>query len=146
MVKDIKELIKEVLEKGYLMSLGTVDDGGVWVSDVIYIFDDNLNIYWMSDPNVRHSKAVLKNSKIAGNITLNGPKENNLGIQFEGIAEKIEGKRYDLAIKHFTKRKKPKPKENEDILQGDSWYILKPKKIELICEELFSFKKQKLEL
>lgn len=41
----IKNLIKEVLDQGYLMSLATVDDGGVWVSDVIYIYDDNFNIY-----------------------------------------------------------------------------------------------------
>ncbi len=46
--KDIKQLIKEVLERGYLMSLGTVDDGGVWVSDVIYVFDDDFTMYWMS--------------------------------------------------------------------------------------------------
>ncbi|MBX4200639.1 hypothetical protein KW786_00765 [Candidatus Parcubacteria bacterium] len=42
---DIKKLILEVLEKGYLMSLGTQDSAGVWVCDVIYIFDEDLNIY-----------------------------------------------------------------------------------------------------
>ena len=36
----LKELIKEVLEKGYLMSLATSDGGGVWVADVIYVYDD----------------------------------------------------------------------------------------------------------
>ena len=146
MEENIKDLIKEVLEKGYLMSLATLDDGGVWVSDVIYIFDEYLNIYWMSDPDVRHSKALLKSPKIAGAITSNEPKEDNLGIQFEGIAQKIEGARYDLAKKHYAKRKKPQPKESDDILQGDYWYMLKPKKIELIHERLFGFNKQKLEL
>ena len=57
---NIKSLITEVLEKGYLMSLATVDDGGVWVADVIFIYDDALNIYWMSDSDVRHSKAIVK--------------------------------------------------------------------------------------
>ena len=144
--KDVKSLILDVLEKGYLMSLGTQDDGGVWVSDVIYIFDEGLNIYWMSSPNVRHSKAIIVNPKIAGTITANLPKEDNLGIQFEGIAEKIEGARYDLALKHFIKRKKPEPKETDDVLYGSSWYLLKPKSIELIYEKYFGFKKQKLEL
>ena len=68
MEHDIKKLIKEVLEKGYLMSLGTVDEGGVWVCDVIYIFDDDLNIYWMSKDFRRHSKAILINPGIAGTI------------------------------------------------------------------------------
>ena len=146
MEHDIKKIIKEVLEKGYLMSLGTMDEGGVWVCDVIYVFDDELNIYWMSDSETRHSKAILINPKIAGTITVNSPKENNLGIQFEGTAEKIEGARYDLAKKHYAKRKKVEPKETEDVLQGDSWYQLKPKRIELICEEFFGFEKQKLNI
>lgn len=68
--KDIKELVKEVLKKGYLMSLATLDDGGVWISDVIYIYDNDLSIYWMSDPEVRHSKAISKKNKVAGTIVL----------------------------------------------------------------------------
>ena len=146
MEHDIRKLIKEVLEKGYLMSLGTVDEGGVWVCDVIYIFDDQLNLYWMSDPDCRHSRAVIKNPNIAGTITVNSPKENNLGIQFEGIGAKIEGVRFDLAKKHYAKRNKSEPKETDDVLRGDSWYMLKPKRIELIHEKLFGFKKQKINL
>ncbi len=145
-MNNIKELIREVLDKGYLMSLGTADDGGVWVADVIYIHDDELHIYWMSDPDVRHSQALLKNNKVAGTITVSGADEHNTGIQFEGYAEKIEGLRFDLTKKHFIKRNKPEPKESDDVLQGDSWYVLKPEKIELIYEKLFGFEKQKLEL
>lgn len=127
------------------MSLATVDSGGVWVSDVIYIFDQELNIYWMSDPTARHSQSILQNKQVAGTITVSGQGEDNLGVQFEGVAEKIEGTRYDLALKHFAKRKKPVPTEADDVLQGDSWYVLKPQKIELICERLFGFEKQKYE-
>ena len=86
-MKDIKELIKEVLDNGYLMNLGTLDSRGVWVCDVIYIYDKDLNIYWMSDPEARHSKALIKN-KVAGTITVSWQGENNLGIQFERIANK----------------------------------------------------------
>lgn len=143
---ELKGLIKEVLEKGYLMSLGTVDEGGVWVADVIYIFDDNFNIYWMSDPEVRHSTAVLKNPQAAGTITVSWDKDRELGLQFSGVVEKIEGPRYDLALKHYAKRGKPQPAESDDVLEGDSWYVLKPKFFELINGELFGFNKQKYEL
>lgn len=137
----------EVLEKGHLMSLATQDDGGLWVADVIYIYDDNLNIYWMSDPDVRHSKAVLSNKQVAGTITTsNKSKELNLGIQFSGNAEKIEGSRYDLAVKHRTKRGHPIPKEDEDVLQEDSWYILRPNKIDLVDEQNFGYDKKSIEL
>ena len=63
---DIKARILEVLEKGYLISLATHDDGGLWVADVVYTFDDDLNIYWMSYPTVRHSKAIEDNNQAAG--------------------------------------------------------------------------------
>lgn len=146
MGNNIRQLIQEVLGKGYLMSLGTTDEGGVWVSDVIYVYDDGLNIYWMSDPDVRHSQSISKNPRVAGTITVSGQGEDNLGIQFDGIAEKIEGPRFDCALKHYVKRKKPAPKETDDVLQGDSWYRLRPKKIELIHEKLFGFEKKILEL
>ena len=144
---DIKSRILEVLDKGHLMSLATIDNGGLWVADVIYVFDEDLNIYWMSDPDVRHSKAILKNKQVAGTITIsNKSKEPNLGIQFSGTAEKIDGARYDLAIKHLTKRGYPEPKETDDVLQGDSWYVLHPVKIDLVDEENYGYNKKSLEL
>jgi uncharacterized protein YhbP (UPF0306 family) len=145
MKHDIQALIQEVLEKGYLMSLATHDDGGVWAAVVIY-FSDGLNIYWMSDPDVRHSKAILHNPKVAGAITASTKGEKNLGLQFEGIAEKIEGVNYDLAKKYYAKKGKLEPKEDDDVLEGDSWYVIKPSKIQLIHEEHFGFKKHLLEL
>ncbi len=64
MQQKIKQLIQKVFEKGYLMSLAIQDEGGVWVADVIYIYDDNLTFYWMSDPDSRHSIAITKNKKV----------------------------------------------------------------------------------
>jgi len=128
------------------MSLATLDDGGVWVADVIYIFDEDLNIYWMSDPEVRHSQAVLVNQQVAGTITVsNKNKEPNLGLQFSGIAEKIEGSRFDLAKIHLTKRGYPEPKESDDVLQGDSWYMIRPQFMDLIDEKSWGYDKKKLE-
>lgn len=146
MIPETKQLILEVLGRGYLMSLGTLVDGNVWVSDVIYIHDEDLNIYWMSSPNTRHSKAILEHPQVAGTITVSGQGEDNMGLQFSGIAQKIDGARYDLILKHFAKRKKELPGETDDVLQGDSWYVLKPSRIELTYEKLFGFEKQVIEL
>ena len=129
------------------MSLATVDDGGVWVSDVIFIYDDNFNIYWMSDPDVRHSLAIEKDKKVAGAIVLsNKLGEKSLAIQFSGVAKKIDGARYDLALKHYKKTGKPEPKEEDDVLEGDSWYELTPTKMRLNDMENFGYDKQDVEL
>ncbi len=92
-MSDIRTLIKEeVLEKARFMSLATHDDGGVWVADVIFIFDDDLNIYWLSETKTRHSQAIIKNPNVAATITLTSKAgEPNIGIQFAGTAEKLEG-------------------------------------------------------
>lgn len=85
----IKKLIKQILGEGYLMSIAVMDEGGVWVSDVIHDYD--LNIYWMSNPDARHSKAIIKDKRAAGTITVDSASNDDKGIQFEGTAEKIDG-------------------------------------------------------
>lgn len=146
MEPNIKQLIQEVLEKGHVMSLATVDSGGVWVSDVIYVYDENFNLYWTSSVHVRHSKAVVENNQVAGTITIGGLGEDNLGIQFAGVVSTVQEDRYDLTVKHFAKRGKTAPPQGDESLKGKSWYMLTPNKIELINEKLFGFHKQKIEL
>jgi uncharacterized protein YhbP (UPF0306 family) len=144
-MEDLKLLIKEILDRSHLMTVGTIDEGGPWVANVVFIYDENFNIYWMSDPETRHSKAILNNSKTAGTICLNNKsKEPNIAIQLSGAANKIEGERFDLAKKHLTKRGYPEPKETDDVLQGDSWYMIKPDFIDLTHEELFGYNKKKI--
>jgi len=124
------------------MNLGTIDDSGVWVAPVVFIYDEDLNIYWMSDPDVRHSKAVQFSPKVSASIVAREKGGSNLAIQFEGIAEKIEGNRPDLAVKHYSKRGKKMPEPNEDVLQGDSWYKVRPISIRLNDQENFGYEKQ----
>ena len=143
---NIKKRIIEVLKGGYLMSLGSEDNGGVWVADVIYVFDDDLNIYWMSKIFRRHSKAIDEvNNKVAGTITItNNGEKNDLGLQFEGRAEKIRGFRPDLGIKFFKKRGLNMPNNPKDILGEHSWYKLVPNKICLIDQKNFERERQDL--
>lgn len=144
---DLRERVKEVLRGTHLMSLATRDAEGLWVADVIFIYDDDLTLYWMSDPAARHSRAILKSEEAAGTITASAAgKVPNLGIQFAGHAEKIDGPRYDLAVKHYAKRGRPEPKEEDDVLEGDSWYKLTFTKLKLIDEENFGYDAQDIAL
>ena len=146
---DIKKRIFEVLKQTHLMSLGVSDKNGPWIADVIFIYDNEFNLYWMSDPEARHSEAILENNKVAGSIT-NSTKsrETNFGIQFEGIAEKLEGIQFKLLVKHLAKRGYPKPELSQasKVLDGDLWYKLKPTMIGLIDEKNFGYDRQDLNL
>jgi uncharacterized protein YhbP (UPF0306 family) len=144
----IKKRILEILEKGYLLSLGTVDDGGVWVSEVIYIYDENFNIYWMSEPKNRHSKAIDMDSSVAGTITIsNHFKEKDFGIQISGTAKKAEENKISLMIKYLKKRGVNIPSKPLDLMKKDFvWYKMTPTKIELVDQESFGYEKRELKL
>ncbi len=143
--EELRTLIKETLRKGHLMSLATTDSGGLWVSDVIYVYDESFNLYWISDPNTRHSKAILSNSNVALTITVsNKSKESNEGLQIAGVAEKLEGRQYELAKKHWQKRGKEPPQEKEEYLEGESWYKITPTLVDVINESLWGFDKKSL--
>lgn len=140
MTVNLRSRVREVLEQSHLMSLATHDEGGVWVADLIFISDDDSNLYWMSDPDCRHSKAIEQNPQVAGSITASvRSKEPNFGIQFSGTAERLVGPRHDLAVKHRAKRGRPAPLESEDFLQGEAWYKLTLTKLRLIDEANFGF-------
>lgn len=143
---EVKKIIKQILKDGYLMSLGTNDESGTWVSDVVYVHD-GFDIYWISDDETRHSQAILKNPKVAATITIsNNRGEDNVGLQIEGVAERLEGENYKLAVAHLKKRGKGPIKEGKPFLDEESWYHLKPTKIELIYEPKWGFNKKSLDL
>jgi len=145
-MEQMRDLVKKVLDEAFLMSLATVDESGPWVSDLIFIYDDDFNIYWLSQENTRHSQAILKNNQVAASITVsNNQGEDNIGLQLEGQAEKLEGDDLKLAMKHCLKRKKTPPEKEGEILDPrESWHKLTPEKIELIYEPLWGFSKQNL--
>lgn len=145
--QEIKDLARKVLEDGYLMSLGTVDEGGVWVADVIYIHDENFNLYWLSFPHHRHSKAIEGSPKVACAITTSWETGNERALQIEGVAEKIDGPLFEYEKKLASKRGMMIPSVAGRVLEdGHSWYVLKPTKIELIHNKPFGYKKQNVEL
>ena len=146
-MQDVRVLVKSILEQGYLMSLGTVDNVGVWVSDVIYLHDADFNIFWLSDPDARHSKAIRENPKVAATVTIsNSAGEENVGLQIAGTVDELEGNNLALATQHRLKRKKEPPTRDGEVEEGDRWYRLRPKRIEVIYEPAFGFEKKTLKL
>lgn len=144
-MQDLKPLIIEILDATYLMSLGTTSGNSPWVADVIFVYDDDLNIYWLSKDSTRHSSNISINQKVAASITSSAKQgEDNKGLQIEGDAFKVDGLLPKMAIKHLAKRKKiGVDYKNILAIRNESWYMLKPTNIEVIYEPLFGYVKQK---
>ena len=144
---ELMDEVRVILSKGYLMSLATIDESGPWVSDVVFVFKENCNIYWLSKPDARHSIAIKNNSKVAASITVNTSKEPDLGLQISGIAEKIEGDLIDLAKAHRIKRGKSADLRMGELLDnGRCWYVLRPQLIDIIDEVKYGFEKPSLKI
>ena len=143
-MKDLRSLIKEVLETGYLLALASVDEGGPWVSDVIYISDSNLNLYFISRLEFRHSKAFEKNSQAAGAITaVEKPEGQSTGVQLAGTISKVSQIPADALVRYSQKRA---GKNTWKLEPGDAWYKLTPTMFDLIYEPVFGYTKKTLKL
>lgn len=142
---DLLTLTREALSASYLMSLGVVDAEGPWVADVIFVHDDDCNMYWMSTTDRRHSIAIESNPNVAAGITVTkAPGEPDIGVQMSGVAEAIDSVPRDVALRYFRKRNKPEPAEDFIVLEEHQWYVLRPARIELIDEAHFGYDRQKV--
>ena len=123
---DINIRIGEVLRRGRLMSLATIDESGPWVSDLIYVHDDSFCLYWISRVGRRHSLAIASHPHAACSITIEKLKKD-LGLQMEGKAQQLNAAPV-VADAYWKKRGAPKV----PISDEHAWYQFTPTKIELL--------------
>ncbi len=84
----LKKLIKDYLKEAKMMQLATSFNNQPWVCNVWFATDENLNIYWFSSTQRRHSKEVMNNQKVAAAIVLPlTPADPPRGLQLQGVAE-----------------------------------------------------------
>lgn len=139
----LEKLIREYFGSTRMMQIATCDDNQPWVCTVYYAHDDDLNVYWISTPDSRHSKEILKNPKIAGAIAFSQepyPEEGVRGLQFEGTAELLEGVEEESANKLYIQQLDREATLLEDIRSGKNphkFYKISPTKFVLFDTKNF---------
>lgn len=135
-IANLKELVKKYLDEAKLMQLATSLGNKPWVCSVWFAADKDLNIYWLSSTNRRHSKEILKNSNVAGAIVLpHAPDDLPRGIQFSGEAKVLEDKNEIKKVisiysgRIFSKEKISEFMSNEE--KSHKFYKIKPKQFVL---------------
>ena len=87
---EIEKTIRDYLPQVIHMSLATSANDQPWVCEVHFVSDDDLNLYFRSTPQRRHSLEIENNAKVAGNIiTQHFLGQKVRGVYFEGTAEKL---------------------------------------------------------
>lgn len=88
---NVEQLIRKYLSDIFHLSLATCADNKPWVCEVHYVYDDDLNFYFLSKPSRRHSKEIAANPNVAGNVVKqHSATETPRGVYFEGRAEMLE--------------------------------------------------------
>lgn len=145
MENEVRDLSRKILDKGSFISLATHDDGGVWVSGLLYVLDSEYNIYWKSDDAVRHSQAILNNPNVAGTVIITAkPGETSEAVQIAGTAERITEVPEEVRRNYLVKRNKTS--ESDTTHPDTTWYKLIPQKVRLSYSPRFGYDKQDAEL
>lgn len=102
---DLRNLIEEYLKEANMLQVVTAKDNQPWAATVYFAYDANLNLYWLSKPDRRHSQEIRSNPKVGGVVVLahvHGDKVR--GLQLEGKAEEMGEVGIDEALKVYSDR------------------------------------------
>lgn len=88
---DTEKTIRQYLQSAKMMQLATVADDQPWCCSLFYAPDEELNIYWISLPDTRHSQAILSNNRVAATVAIAfTPGKPVVGVSIEGVAQIVD--------------------------------------------------------
>jgi uncharacterized protein YhbP (UPF0306 family) len=139
----VEELVRQFLPTKNVMQLATCVNNQPWTCTVHYYTDDDLNFYWISTPERRHSQEIQQNPQVSAALLVheNTPEEAYvIGIQIEGKAEIMPNIDKDIGQAYIEKLNKELTLV-EDIASGKNhhkFYKLIPNSIVLFDSKNFS--------
>ena len=105
MLTHLEQTIRDYLPHIIHMSLATCQDNKPRISEVHFVYDRDLNLYFRSKPSRRHSQEIAQNLSVAGSIvTQHVVDEKPRGIYFEWKAEIVIIDKYDEICTMFCER------------------------------------------
>lgn len=137
------DLVKKYINTVNVLQLATSVNDDPWVCNLHYYADENLNLYWISTEERKHSKHIAKNPQVAAAIKVHENTEDAdfvIGITIQGIAELIGDDPGDKIGKGFIHKHNKPEKLLDDIESGANphkFYVLRPTKIVLFDSKEF---------
>ena len=103
--QDLGMLARTIIDSNMYMVLGTADESGQpWVSPVYYASAAYKEFYWVSSPEVRHSRNITVRPHVSIVIfDSQAPIGTGQGVYMSGIAEELAGADLDLGIEIFSR-------------------------------------------
>jgi uncharacterized protein YhbP (UPF0306 family) len=124
------QIVKYLLENNRHMEVATADKyGKPWVSPVFFVYDDEYNLYWVSNKDAIHSNNIKENSQVAIVVVGKLPDETTDGVYFDSEAIELQDEfEIKKAMELYIQRKQSDRfmiKSLNDITGDASWRIYK---------------------
>ena len=89
---DLRERLNDLLARHTTATLATCGPDGPWAAAVFYAHDDDLSLYFLTDPATRHGSDLVHGGQAAATIHQDGQDWRSIqGIQLVGTAELVTG-------------------------------------------------------
>ncbi len=140
---NVEEIIRESIPKVNVMQFASCTNNQPWVCNLHYVSDDDLNLYWLSTPERRHSKELEINPRASAVIMVH---ENTkaqdyvVGISIEGQAKKVDWHKYEDIIEKYRKKHGSSKPFLDAVVSGENphkVYVLEPTKFVLFDNKDF---------
>lgn len=132
-----RSVVLNHLKNAKLMQISTVIENSPWICTVNFVFDKDLNLFWMSLRNTRHSKEIEQNSTVAVAIVIDS--ENKIGLQMQGTAIEVKGEELEKVHKIYCETYGDKPQRLIEAQSNDQnvrgYYKVSPTKLVIFNEE-----------
>lgn len=144
---DMRPKLREFLKTQSTMALGTVglSDGRPQVTALFFACDDDFNLYWISDPDSRHSKNLDDWNDVSAAIYPQTWDYGAIkGVQIEGDAYSVtdEDERH-RALRLYTAKFPFVTDRFTTLIQQSVFYVLRPRWLRWIDNERkFGYKQE----
>ncbi len=122
---------KQITKENRFITLATSSKTGVpWISPVFYSFDDDYNLYWVSNKNSRHSQLIRENPCVAIVIynSTKGEGEGDAVYIEASVVELSEEAEIEKAIQVYDQRASKEElriKNPSNVLGSKVWRVYK---------------------
>lgn len=122
------DTIRAFLRAQSTLALATVDESGKpKVAPLFFVSDDNLNLYWLSSPNSRHSLNLITWGEACATIYPTVWEWNEIrGLQIEGRARFIDDHDERESILALYRQKFTLPASFDSLITLSTLYALTP--------------------
>ncbi|HVX57710.1 MAG TPA: pyridoxamine 5'-phosphate oxidase family protein [Candidatus Saccharimonadales bacterium] len=134
-----KQLAKEYLRQIKVMQLATSENNVPWICTVHFYADDELNLWWSSRTDRKHSQQLANNPQASATVLVheNTPeKDYVIAVTAAGVVELVKDIPADIRQAYITKLDRPDHLLPPNNMQ--EFYRLKPRSIVVFDTKNFS--------